>query len=249
MRAVKAMAYLFAVVLVFAFGITGTYLLGHNRNNFNVQINSLTDAAYFTVVTVSTVGYGDIFPVTNIAKLFVMTLIVSGLGVFLSAVTVLSSELVDTRIEQLSGKIGGLERRFLRNHVILIGTDTVNMLLAEKLKIRGANFVIVTADKVISDRLRNIGYKAYLADETNEEELKKFEFHRAKSIILDMHDKSRMIYAILIVRNLAKNARIVVVAHNKEEERNIRGLGAGIGVINPADLASGILSKRIFELE
>ncbi len=67
----KALVYFLGVAAVFIFGTVGTYVLGHYGNNFSQKINTVFDAAYFTLITVSTVGYGDITPITDIAKLFV----------------------------------------------------------------------------------------------------------------------------------------------------------------------------------
>ncbi len=245
---IKIIMYIIAIVFIFTFGATGTYILGHYGNGFNIKIKGPIDAAYFTVITLSTVGYGDIVPVTGTAKLFVMALIIGGLGIFLSAVTVVGGDFVNSRIEKFSGGITNLERRFLRNHIVLVGTDTVNIRLAEKLKEKRVRFIILTADKATLETLRSSGYRAYFADETDENTMKKFELGRAKSIIIDMRDKSRMIYALLVIRNLARDSRVVTVAHNREEERNVRNLSAGIGIINPPSIASDILSKRIMEL-
>ncbi len=243
----KALVYFLALFAVFAFGVTGTYILGHYGSNFNQQINSVLDAAYFTIITISTVGYGDIVPITPIAKIFVIILIISGLSVFLSAVTVLSSDLMGSRVEKLSGRITGIERRFLKDHIVLIGTDTVNMQIAKILKDEGKKFTMITSDKTVADRLRDLGYKAYVADETNEVDMSKFELHRAKDIIIDMRDKSKMVYLLLIVRNLAKDAKITTIVHGQEEERNVMSLNSKISIMNPAEIASQIITKKITE--
>lgn len=244
----RIVAYVFAILIVFTFGITGTYILGSYKSGFNVKITSLVEAAYFTVTTVSTVGYGDIVPVTNAARLFVMVLEITGLGVYISAITIVSSELVTARIEKFSGRLSTLERRFLRNHVVLIGTDTVNLDLAEKLKNKNVRYVIMSSDKDMVEGLHERGLRAYLVNETDKEEMKRFEFGRARSIIVDMRNKSRMVYAILVVRSLAQHSKIVVVAHNKDEEKNIRSMSIGVGIINPPDIVSDILAKKIIEL-
>ncbi|MEM0201438.1 MAG: ion channel, partial [Candidatus Micrarchaeaceae archaeon] len=241
----KAAVYFLAISAVFIFGTLGTYILGHFGNNFNEKINTMFDASYFTLITISTVGYGDIVPITPIARFFVMILIVTGLGVFLSAVTVLSSDLMGNRVEKLSGKITNFERRFLKEHILLIGTDTVNMQIAKKLKSEGKKFILITSDKTIADRLRELGYRAYIADETNEVDMSKFEIGSAKDIIVDMRYKSKMIYLLLIVRNLAKNARVTTVVHSAEEEKNVMSLNSKINIMNPAEIASQILTKKI----
>ena len=87
---VKIAIYVLAIVLVLAYGTLGSYALG--GNNFNVKIGSVSESLYFTVVTISTVGYGDIYPVTTLGRYFTIVLIISGLSIFLSAVTVLSGD-------------------------------------------------------------------------------------------------------------------------------------------------------------
>ncbi len=242
---VKVLTWLVAIAVIFTFGVGGTYLLGHYQQNFNVKINTVFDAAYFTTITLSTVGYGDIYPVTPLGRAFVMILIVSGLGVVLSAITVFSSDIVNNRLDKLSGKITNFERRFLKNHIVLVGTDIVNMHIAKKLKDEKAKFIMVTYDKGVAEGLREQGYNAYVADESNEHEMKKFELQKAKSVIVDMREKSKIIYAILIIRNLTKDTKVTAIVHSEEEERNVMSLHARINVMNPSEIASQILSKRI----
>ena len=76
--------YVLAIASVMIYGTAGAYILGQS-GNFNIHINSLVTALYFTVVTISTVGYGDITPVTEIGRIFVIILIISGLSIFLIA--------------------------------------------------------------------------------------------------------------------------------------------------------------------
>ena len=149
------------------------------------------------------------------------------------------------RVEKLSGRITNFERRFLKEHILLIGTDTVNMQIAKKLKSEGKKFIMITSDKTVADRLRDLGYRAYIADETSEMDMSKFEMSTAKDIIVDMRDKSKMIYLLLIVRNLAKNARVTTVVHSEEEQKNVMSLNSKINVMNPAEIASQILTKKI----
>lgn len=240
--------YIFLIAVVFIGGIAGTYALGHYYSGFNVPIVSPLDAAYFTVITVATVGYGDIVPVTAAARIFVMVLVLVGIGTFLSTITFISSALITARVEDTAGRLNPFDKRLLKNHVILVGGDTVNARLAEKLKEKNARFIMISHNPDVVAQLHDQGYKAYLADETSEEEMVKFEFNKAKSVIIDMIDKSRMVYAILVVRDLAEKSKIVVIAHNPDEETHIRRMGAGVGVINPAEMVSNILSQKIDEL-
>lgn len=244
----RLFVYATTVLAVFIIGTAGTYFLGHYYGGYNVQINTPLTAAYFAVITMTTVGYGDIIPVSDAARIFTMVMVLSGLGVLLSTLTLVSNEFVNERIANLTGKMNPFEKRILKRHVVLVGTYSVNMRLAEKLKEKNVRFIMISSNKDTVDQLRSEGIKAFYADETNEEQMKAFELNKAKSIIIDMHDKSHMVYAILLIRNLAEKSKIVVIAHSKDEENHIRTMGAGIGIISPSEMVSNILTQKIEEL-
>ena len=242
---IEHLAYIIAITGVFIFGIIGTYLIGKG-GGFNVSKISPLTAAYFTIVTMSTVGYGDIYPVSNLGKIFVMVLIVVGLSIFLSAITIISSGFVNNKIEKLSSRITSFEKRMLKGHIVLIGMDGVNVAIAKELMGRGEKFVIVTADKTVSDRLELQGYKSFVADATSEIDMAQFELQRAKYIVIDLKDNSRTVYALLVVRSIVKDTRVIIVAQTESVEEHIRKLGLfkNEHLINPNSIAAtNVLSK------
>ncbi len=240
---VKLLMYLAAMVFVVLFGTIGTYLLGKN-GGFNIGIYSPLSALYFTIVTLSTVGYGDIYPVTDTARLFVITLIISGLSIFLSAITVISGDFLNSRIERLSGGLSNAERRFFKRHIVLIGYDTTNALLAEKLKDSGKRFIIITVDKSAADRLRERGYHAYVADYTLRLDMLHFGLEKAKEIVVDLRDSSKSVYVVLVVKKIAKNVKLSVVAPTLETETHLSEIGIE-NIINPTKIAAELLFKSL----
>lgn len=233
-------AYVIAIAAVLAFGTFGTYILGQS-GNFNVHINSLITALYFTVVTVGTVGYGDIVPVTALGRVFDIVLIISGLAVFLSVVTAISGEVVNQRLVKLSGRISSFEKRLLKGHIVLIGYDLTNVLLASKLKKEGKKFIVVTSDKVIVDQLREKGYSTYVADETSESDMSAFNLGNSKKIIIDLRESSRTVYAAIVAKSLSSIDKVIVIANTEELERHLTDLGLK-HIISPAN----IVAKTIF---
>ena len=246
MKLMGIMIYLISLLAVLVFGIMGTYVLGQH-GGFDVKITGWVDAAYFTVVTVSTLG-GDIYPVTTTAKIFVMVLIIVGLGVFFSAIVAIAGEFMNERIEMLTGRVSTFEKRSLNKHVILIGSGTTNLFLAEKLSDKNERFIVITNDPSNAEHMKKLGYRAYVADSTSDADLREFEPQRAKAIVIDLKDSSRTIYALLVAKELATNAKIVVVAPTKAAEHHLRNIAAGKAmIVNPADIAAGTISDSIFK--
>ncbi len=237
----KMTIYALAIIAVIIYGTVGTYVLGRS-GNFNVNINSPVEALYFTVVTISTVGYGDITPVTTLGRIFVIILIISGLSIFLSAVTVISSDFLSERVERLYYSTSRSDKKLLNNHIALIGYDITNALIAERLKKQKRNFIIITKDKILVDKLKERGYNVFLADYTLKQDMEKFMLDRASDVVIDLRDSSKAVYVVLVVKKLSKKVRLSVVVQNSEMESHLTDLGVD-SIINPATLAADALTE------
>ena len=236
--------YAAAILGVLLFGTLGTYILGKETGNFNIEINSPLKALYFTIVTLSTVGYGDIYPVSTAGVIFVIALIISGLSIFLGAVTLVSGDFLNSRIEKMSGTISSIERRLLRGHIVLIGYDMTNAYLAEKLMKEGKKFILISSDKIVVDKLRAAGIQAYVADVTLKSDMQRFALDKAKYIVIDMRDSSKTVYVFLVVKKLSEKAKIFAVASNSEAESHLGDLGVE-DIINPAKIAAAALDAKV----
>lgn len=106
-----------AILVALGYGVLGSYVLGAH---FRPPITNVIDATYFAVVTMSTVGYGDIIPQTPVARMFAISLIVFGLVVFVTSLTAVVGPLIDNRLMRLLQP--RKDRRMKRSmHVIVIG--------------------------------------------------------------------------------------------------------------------------------
>ena len=235
--------YILAIAAVVVYGTAGSYILGQS-GNFNISINSWITALYFTVVTISTVGYGDITPVTELGRIFVIILIISGLSIFLSAVTTLSSDFLSARVEKMYSGLNSVNKKKMRNHIVLVGYDSANEIISHKLKAQRRNFIIITADKPTAEMLRRKGYPAFLEDYTSKSELEKFNLDKATDIVIDLRDSSKVVYVVLVIKKIAKNARISAIAHNADAELHLNDLEIA-NVINPVTITADILTKTL----
>jgi Trk K+ transport system NAD-binding subunit len=182
--------------------------------------------------------------VTTIGRYFTIVLIISGLSIFLSAITVLSGDFLSARVEKIYSGVSRIEKRWMSNHIVLVGCDATNLILAEKLKNQNRNVIIVTADTVMADNLRDRGYHAYAIDYTIESNMRRFQLDRATDVVIDIRDSSKTVYVVLVVRKISKKVRISAVAQSLEEASHLSDLEIN-EIINPASIAAERLSNFI----
>ena len=112
---------LFAVLgisLLLAYSTTGTLYLG---SDFSPAINNISNAFYFSIVAMSTVGFGDIVPISINSRLFTTSIIILGITVLATAVSAVIGPLIQGRIKHLVN--GKHRKRMKKNHIILVGTS------------------------------------------------------------------------------------------------------------------------------
>ncbi|EZQ11164.1 hypothetical protein CM19_02510 [Candidatus Acidianus copahuensis] len=242
-RSIAALGLLLAVVI---FGVLGSYILGQFGHNFNQKMD-LVNSIYFTIITLSTVGYGDIVPITPIAKLFVVILIVFGMGAFLTALTSISGDIASRRILDFSTKLTSIEEEFTKEQILLIGSGYVNTAIANELKNNKTKYIFAVSDSVIADKLQRDGFKVVQMDLLSEEEIKKLHPDRAKLIVIDMNNPVDAVYVILILGDIAKDAKMVVIVNSDDAERrlsSVKKMVKDISIINPQkEIALELLSN------
>ncbi len=102
------------------------------------------DAFYMTVITVATVGYGDIVPKTDAGRIFTMVLTVLGVGTTYYSFTYLFSLVVEGQLKNLMGR-RGMNRKIasLENHIIVCGAGRVGGNVARHLKHETVDVVVI----------------------------------------------------------------------------------------------------------
>jgi voltage-gated potassium channel len=221
------------ILAVLAYGAVGSYLL---REGFNPPIPDWTTAFYFTTITLSTVGYGDIVPRTPEARWFAMSLLVIGLGVFASAIA-----------SALGPKISGeLNRLFNpkektmppKDHVILVGDGPIARNTAEELKQRGVAFVQVVTTKSGTDAT---ALRIVEGDATNDAMLREAGIQDARMVIAAREDDGENAFIALVAKDLNPNVRVMAVASSALSIRRLKLARADL-VFSPAAVGSRLLA-------
>lgn len=210
------------------------------REQFN-GIDTLFDAFYFGVVTGSTVGYGDIYPQTAIARLFGISALLITVATFAVALGVLLTPAIEARLTKALGRMTESQLDILENHVLVLGYGELTEPILEELGDR-ARVVIVTPDEGRAKRLTDRGYDVVTDDPSDEEALQRTRVDAARSVVVATNNDAEDALAILTARQLNPDVHIVAAATQRENERKLRRAGANT-VISPAALGGHFLAE------
>jgi len=174
------------------------------------------DALFMTVTTITTIGYGEIKPLTTAGRLFTMGLAITGIGSMFYMLGVVMEYLVSVRLADPMGR-RRMERRIreLTGHVIVAGMGRVGRQAALELHEAGTAFVVVDTDEPAIQHAAERGYLALVGDATEDEVLEQVGIRRARGLIVTTGNDATNIYIVLSARVL--NPELYIVSRAAEE--------------------------------
>ena len=223
------------------YGTTGAWVL---REEFT-GVETLTDAFYFTLVTASTVGYGDVTPQTEGATLFAMSVLLIGTASFAVALGTLLTPAIEARLANALGTMSDSQLELLDDHFIVVGVGDLTGPVLEELAEDNAAFVVISRDPENSQRLRERGYEVITADPSEEDPLRRAGIERARALVAATNDDAQDAMVILTARELNPDLRIVAAATDRENEKKLRRAGADI-VLSPSVIGGHMLVQSAF---
>ncbi|QWC18568.1 NAD-binding protein [Halorubrum sp. 2020YC2] len=231
-----------ALVTAVSYGTVGTYAL---RDQFN-GAETIVDAFYFTVVTASTVGYGDISPATDIAQLFALSSLVMNVAAFAVALGVLLTPAIEAQLSKALGKMTDRQIDLLDDHVLVLGYGDLTEPILEELDARDSvEYAVVTPDETAARRLADRDIPVFTADPSDVDPLKRVNLSGARAVVAATEDDARDALAILTARQLNPDVRIVAAVTQRENVDKLRRAGAD-QVISPSTLGGHILVDCAF---
>lgn len=207
------------------------------------------DAFYMTVITITTVGYGEIQQLSEVGRIFTIFLILSGVGSIAFAAGAFT-ELIIERSANPNRWKKTMEKRIdkLKGHSIICGHGRVGEAAAEYFKKNGAQFVVIENAPESLKELQELGYHFIQGDGTREEVLLRAGIKRASSLLAVLNSDPDNLFAVLTARELNPVLRIIArTEHGSSESRMLRA-GAD-SVISPfvaagQRVAENLLSKK-----
>jgi voltage-gated potassium channel len=193
---------------------------------------SFADVVYFTMVSVTTVGYGDIVPVTRQARL-VDAVLVTPIRLFIWLIFIgtayqlaLQRLIEDFRMRRLQAR--------LQDHVVVIGYGHSGRCAAAELVARGfdkGRILIVDLDHQRLEHAAEHGYVGILGDASREETLREAMLSSARALLICTDRDDTNVLITLTARHLSPDIRIVARVEEAENDKLLRQSGASSTVL------------------
>jgi len=206
---------------------------------------SAVDALYMTVMTLATVGYGEVHELDYVGKVYTMLLIVFGVGFFLYVIGAVVQFMVEGRIKTLLGR-KRLDRQIghLKNHYIVCGYGRIGKVLCENLKRRPIDLVVIDSDLELAVNMDEKALFLVSGDATDESVLLKAGIKSAKGLIAVLGTDADNVFLVLTARQLNPELFIMARAGYPGTRPKLKAAGADV-VESPYEMGAISMAQRI----
>ncbi len=227
-----------------AAGIVLTLLMG--TVGFTViEGYPLFDAFYMTLITITTVGYAEIHPLSHAGRIFNSFLIFFGVTIMFFAIGAMTQSLIELELGEYFGKRRA--RRMIQKldqHFIICGYGRVGRNAASELQRSGVPFVIVDLKPERVEKAMLAGFLAVAADATRDETLHAVSIDRARGLIAALATEADNLFVILSAKNLNRQLYVATRAGEEEAEAKLQRAGAD-AVFAPYTIAGYRLAQAV----
>lgn len=185
------------------------------------------NALYMAIATVTTVGYGDIVPLTPAGKLFTAGLIISGVGVALYVLVEIIESVLEGRLSKAFG-IARVKRSVAKmdKHKIICGGGRTGNIVADEFGREGLDFVVVEHDAEVAKELRKKDIALVEGDATKDETLIEAGVERASGLVSTLPSDCSNLLLCITARDLNTNLELVARASSQEAAKRLYSIGA-----------------------
>jgi voltage-gated potassium channel len=223
-----------ALLIIQAGGTLGFILIDHYP---------VFDAFYMTLITISTVGYGEIHPLSHAGRIFNSFLIFFGVTIMLLAVGGMTQAIIELELNQYFGK-----RRtkkmidLLQNHYIVCGFGRVGRGAALELQRAGVPFLVVDRNDERVELAMKLGMLGVLADATDDQTLSDAGVLKAKGLIAALQTDADNLFVILSAKALNPTLLVSALIGSGQSEKKMRLAGAD-HVFAPYDMTGNRMAQ------
>ncbi|MCW3804004.1 potassium channel family protein [Plebeiibacterium marinum] len=207
---------------------------------------SFVDALYMTTITVSTVGFREVYPLSEGGKIFTVLLIIFSFGIFGYVITSITRLVVEGALQQ-SYKLYQVKKKIvkLEDHIIVCGYGRNGYQACVELKEHGEKFVILEKrDNVVSRILEDPTLLYVQGDASSEEVLDVAQIRKAKALITALPNDADNIFVVLTAREMNPKLKIISRASDFRSDVKLKHAGA-TNVIMPDRIGGQRMAKLV----
>jgi voltage-gated potassium channel len=197
------------------------------EGNFNLKNAGFFTALYWVTMTMTTTGYGDIYPVTTLGRMFTILVMVTGV-LFLFAIVfpLMVTPIMD---RWLRAPRGG-PPEWIKDHVVICGYNALVDSLISEMSSTGKPFVIIDSSEENVLTLRRHGYYAIHGESSDEEALQLAQIGKASALIANAGDEKNA--AVVITASQMSSCKVIALVESMDTEDYLKFAGAHI-VVSP----------------
>ena len=195
------------------------------------------DAFYMVLTTVTSIGYGEIHPLSHAGRLFNSFIIVTGVGLVLLFLGGASRTLLEFELQSVFGR-RRMDREISRltGHYIICGAGRVGRSAARELARKPLPFVVVDSSQEKLQKYASEGWLTVVGDATLAKTLQEAQIERASGLVAATTTDAINIYIILTARSLNPELKIIARAAEEDAEKHLLSAGAD-SVVSPYSFA------------
>ena len=233
-----------AAFLVYLLVVGLIYYAEHDHEGSN--ITTLPEAFWYSVVTLTTVGYGDFYPVTPVGKTVGLLFLLGSVGV----IGYLISQLTGHVNQYLERKRLGLLGTSFSNHILVIGWDKFGKQVVDEVIHSGQRVAIITNQKDEVDLIHEVYHRqevfVLFTDYSNLEAFDKANISQAATVFINFDDDTEVLIYVLNLRKLYPDLNYVVSLTNPSLRETFQSAGVRY-VVSQTEIASRLVASYTFE--
>jgi voltage-gated potassium channel len=203
------------------------------------------EALYMTIISITTVGYGEVHPLSDAGRAFTIFILVFDIGLFFYGVITLSGFLIEGDLKQILRKIK-LDKKIdkLVSHVIVCGYGRNGKQICLELIDDKISFVVIETNEKLIEELEETGILYIMGNATESNVLLKAGIKKAKAIITTLPNDPDNVYVALCSREFRKDIIIICRASNDTSVNKMKRAGAN-NVIMPEKIGGAHMAALV----
>lgn len=232
----KIYTAIFLLIIILMIGVFGYVMISGY---------SWVDALYMTVITMTTVGFGEVVPLDDESKIFTIFLILASVVIVGYALSIITEYILSKNdVEELKHKKMQKKIDSFKNHIVICGYGRNGKQAARKLMAYNKQFVVIEKNKEMEERMQLDGV-AYVIGNANEDEvLVTAGVDRAECFISALPNDADNLFVVLSARQLNSKINIISRASNESSYDKLKFAGAN-NVILPDKIGGDHMASLV----